>query len=157
MEKLARIVTDVFVARHSHVRVKRCYRSKISKGGFIKVTSGLIGPMRKGDTIRCLSNGRKGVEGFTTWFKGVQGAFRVIPTQLRSQRYNALEKINRNKINTPSWCWNTTIGVHLWIHHENFKTKFFDTDVKSDLTTSSSQKIQFWRWHVWNLTWNQIQ
>jgi hypothetical protein len=65
MGRLARIVTGVFEAGHSHVRVKRCYRSKISKGGFIKVTSGLMGPMRKGDMIRCLSNGRKGAGGFT--------------------------------------------------------------------------------------------
>jgi hypothetical protein len=57
MGKLARIVTGVFGARHSHVGVKRCYRSKISKSGFIKVTSGLMGLMRKGDTIRYLSNG----------------------------------------------------------------------------------------------------
>jgi hypothetical protein len=49
----------------------------------------------------------------------------------------------RYKINTPSCCWNTTTGVHPWIHQENFKTKFFDTNVKSDLTASSSQKIQF--------------
>jgi hypothetical protein len=60
---LARIMTDVFGGRHSHVRVKRCYGSKISNGGFIKVMSGLMGPMRKGDTIRCLSNGRKRREG----------------------------------------------------------------------------------------------
>jgi hypothetical protein len=36
--KIARIVTGVFEARHSHVGAKRCYRFKISKGGFIKVT-----------------------------------------------------------------------------------------------------------------------
>jgi hypothetical protein len=65
MGKLARIVTGVFRAGHSCVRVKRCYRSKISKGGFIKVTSGLMGPMRNGDMTRCLSNGRKGAGGFT--------------------------------------------------------------------------------------------
>jgi hypothetical protein len=51
--KLARIVTVVFRARQSHVEAKRCYRSKISKGGFIKVMTGLMGPMRKGDMIRC--------------------------------------------------------------------------------------------------------
>jgi hypothetical protein len=71
MGKLARIVTGVFGAGHSCVRVKRCYRSKISKGGFIKVTSGLMGPMRNGDMTRCLSNGRKGAGGFTMWFIGV--------------------------------------------------------------------------------------
>jgi hypothetical protein len=37
MRKLARIAMGVFEARHSHVEAKRCYRSKISKGGFIKV------------------------------------------------------------------------------------------------------------------------
>jgi hypothetical protein len=45
---------SVFEAWHSHVWAKRCYRSKISKGGFIKVTIGLTKPMRKGDTVRCL-------------------------------------------------------------------------------------------------------
>jgi hypothetical protein len=123
MGKLARIVMNVFGAWHSHIEVKRCYGSKITKGGFIKVTSGLMGPMRKGDRIRCLSNGRKGAGGFTMWFKWVEGAFRVIPTQLRSQRYNALVETNKNKINAPSWCWNSMIGVHPWIHQENFKMK----------------------------------
>jgi hypothetical protein len=51
------MTTSVFEARHSPVGAKRCYRSKIGKGGFIKFTSGLMRPMRKGDTIRCLSNG----------------------------------------------------------------------------------------------------
>jgi hypothetical protein len=41
MGKLARIVTDIFGARHSHVGVRRCYGSKMSKGGFIKVTIGI--------------------------------------------------------------------------------------------------------------------
>jgi hypothetical protein len=54
MRKLARIATGVFEVRHSQVGAKRCYESKISKGGFIKVTIGLMKPMRKGDTIRCL-------------------------------------------------------------------------------------------------------
>jgi hypothetical protein len=54
MGKLARILTCVFGAWPSHVGAKRCYGSKISKDGFIKVTSGLMGPMRKGDMIRCL-------------------------------------------------------------------------------------------------------
>jgi hypothetical protein len=44
----------VFEARHSHVGAKRCYGSKISKGGFIKVTIGLMEPMRKGDMVRFL-------------------------------------------------------------------------------------------------------
>jgi cytochrome b subunit of formate dehydrogenase len=30
--------------------------SSISMGGFINVTSGLMGPMKKGDMTRCLSN-----------------------------------------------------------------------------------------------------
>jgi hypothetical protein len=54
MRKLTRIATGVFEARHNHVGAKRCYRSKISKGGFIKVTTGLMEPMRKGDMARCL-------------------------------------------------------------------------------------------------------
>jgi hypothetical protein len=54
MTKPARIVTCVFGAWPSDVGAKRCYGSKISKGGFIKVMSGLMGPMRKGDMIRCL-------------------------------------------------------------------------------------------------------
>jgi hypothetical protein len=41
MVKLARIATGVFEARHSHVGAKRCYGSKISNGGFIKVTIGI--------------------------------------------------------------------------------------------------------------------
>jgi hypothetical protein len=54
MGKFARIVTGVFEAWPSHVRAKRCYGFKISNGGFIKVTSDLIEPMRKGDMIMCL-------------------------------------------------------------------------------------------------------
>jgi hypothetical protein len=41
MGKLARIVTDVFGARPSHVGAKRCYGSRINKGGFIKVMIGI--------------------------------------------------------------------------------------------------------------------
>jgi hypothetical protein len=41
MRKRARIVTGVFEAWHSHVGAKRCYGSKISKGGFIKVMIGI--------------------------------------------------------------------------------------------------------------------
>jgi hypothetical protein len=51
MRKLARV--GLSRSRHSHVRAKRCYRSKISKGRFIKVTVGITEPMRKGDTVRC--------------------------------------------------------------------------------------------------------
>jgi hypothetical protein len=54
MGKFVRIVTGVFDAWHNHVGAKRCYRPKISKSGFIKVTIGLMKPMRKGDTIRWL-------------------------------------------------------------------------------------------------------
>jgi hypothetical protein len=54
MRKLARIATGVFEARHSHVGAKRCYGSKISKGGFINVTIDLTKLMRKGDRVRCL-------------------------------------------------------------------------------------------------------
>jgi hypothetical protein len=54
MRKLARIAMGVFEARHSHVRAKRCYGSKISKGEFIKVMIGLTKSVRKGDTVRCL-------------------------------------------------------------------------------------------------------
>jgi hypothetical protein len=38
MGKLARITMGVFETRHSRVGAKRGYGSKISKGGFIKVT-----------------------------------------------------------------------------------------------------------------------
>jgi hypothetical protein len=48
MGKLARIATGVFEARHSHVGAKRCYRSKINKGGFMKVTISLSELMKKG-------------------------------------------------------------------------------------------------------------
>jgi hypothetical protein len=54
MKKLARITTGVFEARHSHVGARRYYGSKISKGGFIKVTIGLTELMRKSDIVRCL-------------------------------------------------------------------------------------------------------
>jgi hypothetical protein len=54
MGKLARIMTGVFGARHSNAGAKRCYRSKISKGGFIMVTIGLTELMRKGDLVRYL-------------------------------------------------------------------------------------------------------
>jgi hypothetical protein len=55
MGKLVRIATGVFEARHSHVLVKRCYESKISKGQLIKVTIDLAEPMREDDMIWCLS------------------------------------------------------------------------------------------------------
>jgi hypothetical protein len=58
MRKLARITTCVFEARHSPIGAKRCYGSKISNGGFIKVTIGLKKPMRKRDMVRCLLMGQ---------------------------------------------------------------------------------------------------
>jgi hypothetical protein len=78
MRKLARIVTGVFEARHRHVAAKRCYGSKISKGGFINVTIVLTKPMRKGDTVRCLLMGQRSwrIHKLT---QRVQGGFRVIP------------------------------------------------------------------------------
>jgi hypothetical protein len=57
MRKLSRIVTGVFEAWQSYVRAKRRYGSKISKGGFIKVTIDLTESMRKGDTVKCFSYG----------------------------------------------------------------------------------------------------
>jgi hypothetical protein len=48
MRKLARIAMSVFEAWHSHIGAKRCYGSKISKGGFIKVTISLTEPNKKG-------------------------------------------------------------------------------------------------------------
>jgi hypothetical protein len=48
MRKLARIATGVVEAWHSHVGAKRCYGSRISTGGFIKVTIGLTKPMAMG-------------------------------------------------------------------------------------------------------------
>jgi hypothetical protein len=59
MGKLVRIMTGVIGARHSNARAKRCYGSKISKGGFIKVTIGLTEPMRQGDTVRYPFGGPK--------------------------------------------------------------------------------------------------
>jgi hypothetical protein len=56
MGKLARIVTCVFGAWPSHVGAKRCYRSKISEGGFIMVTSGLMGhEKRRHDQVPLVS------------------------------------------------------------------------------------------------------
>jgi hypothetical protein len=115
---------SVFEARHNPVGAKRRYGSKVSTCEFIKVTSGLMGPIRKGDVIKCISNGRKGAGEFTIWFKGVQNGFTLIPTQLGSQRYNTLEETNRNKINVLSWCWNTMTGVHPWICQKTSKQKF---------------------------------
>jgi hypothetical protein len=81
-EKTCYHCDGAFGARHSHVRVKRCYGSKIRNGGFIKVTSGLMGPMRKGDTIRCLSNGRKGREDLPYDSKEFKAASGLYPHNL---------------------------------------------------------------------------
>jgi hypothetical protein len=56
MRKLARIVMGVFEAWPSHIEAKRCYKSKMSKGGFIKVIVSLTEPMRMSDMLMCLSN-----------------------------------------------------------------------------------------------------
>jgi hypothetical protein len=69
-----------FTTWHNHVGAKRCYGSKLSKGGFIKVTSGLMGPMRKGDTIMSLW-WVEGAKRITMWLKEVPGGFKAIPTQ----------------------------------------------------------------------------
>jgi hypothetical protein len=73
------MTTNVFGARHNPVGVKRCYGSKTSKGGCINVVSGLMGPMRKGDTIRCLSIGRKGREGLPCDSKEFKAASGLSP------------------------------------------------------------------------------
>jgi hypothetical protein len=85
MRKLARTAIDVFEAQHNHVRAKRCYGSKISKGEFIKVMIGLTKLMRKGDTVRCLLVS-KGAKRFTLWFKGVQGGSKVITHSIPTLR-----------------------------------------------------------------------
>jgi hypothetical protein len=74
---------SVFEARHSPVGAKRCYSSKISKGGFINVTSGLMGPMRNDDTIKSLSNGRKGWEGLPCDSKEFKSASGLSPRNWR--------------------------------------------------------------------------
>jgi hypothetical protein len=126
------------------------------RGKIIKVMIGLVEPMG-GATWSGAPWWTEGAERLTLTFKTTQGGSKVIPAQLRSQSYNALVETNRNMINTPSWCWSAMTGVHPWIHQGIFKTKISDTNVKSDLTVSSSQKIQFWRWHVWNLTGSPTQ
>jgi hypothetical protein len=45
MGKLARIVKGVFGAWHSHVSIRRCYRSRINKDTLIEVTIGLVEPI----------------------------------------------------------------------------------------------------------------
>jgi hypothetical protein len=54
-----------------------------------------MGPMRKGDTIRCLSNGRKGRECLPYDSKEFKAASGNIPTQFRSQRYKASVETNK--------------------------------------------------------------
>jgi hypothetical protein len=64
----------VFEARQSYVGVRRCYGLKISKSGFIKVTIDLTEPMRMGDTLKCLFNGRKGRESLSCDSEGFKAA-----------------------------------------------------------------------------------
>jgi hypothetical protein len=59
MGKLTRIVTGVIRAQHNNVEVRRCYGSKISKGGFIKVKIGLTEPIRMGDMISAFLMGER--------------------------------------------------------------------------------------------------
>jgi hypothetical protein len=71
----------------------------MSKDGFIKVTVGLTELMRMGDTLRCLSNGRK------RWEAVIQSRsmrLQGYTHATRGQRYNTLEETNGNKINAPS-------------------------------------------------------
>jgi hypothetical protein len=83
IRKLDRMTMSVFEALHSLVGAKRCCGSKISKGGFIKVMSGLKGLMRKGDTTRCLSNGQKGWEGLPCDSKELKAASGLSPRNWR--------------------------------------------------------------------------
>jgi hypothetical protein len=69
----------VFKVRHSHVGVRRCYGSKISKSGFIKITIGLTEPMRMGDMLRCFSNRRKGRESLPCDSEGFKATLGLYP------------------------------------------------------------------------------
>jgi hypothetical protein len=128
MGKLAKIVTGVFEARQSHVGVKRCYRSKISKGGFIKSTSGLTEPMG-GVTWSGVIGWAKEIEGSQSGSKGSRRLQGYTNTNHASKMEpswwdSSCEKSNHeHKINASSCCWSTMTGGHLWIHQENFKIK----------------------------------
>jgi hypothetical protein len=82
MGKLSRIVMVVFGARQSHVGAKRCYGSKVTNGGFIKVTISLTELTRECDMITCLSNGRKGREGLPCDSKEFKAASGLYPRNL---------------------------------------------------------------------------
>jgi hypothetical protein len=56
-----------------------------------------------------------------------------------------------DKMNTISRYWNDMVGGYHWIRQEDFN-ETFGTDVKSDLTVSSSQKSQNWNCYDGNLT-----
>jgi hypothetical protein len=78
MRKPARIAMGVFEAWRNHIGAKRCYGSKISKDGFIKVTIGLTELMKKGYMVRCFLMGQRSwrIHKLT---QRVQGGSRVIP------------------------------------------------------------------------------
>jgi hypothetical protein len=63
---------------------------------------------------------------------------------IQDSRHKPLVANSRNTINTTSYHEKHQDG-HPRIHQEDFKIKISDIDVKSDLTASSSQEIQFWR------------
>jgi hypothetical protein len=69
---------------------------KIRQGKIIKVTIGLAEPMREVVMIRCLLMSQ-GVKDLQCDSKEFQDGFKVIPTQLRIQRYKPLVESNRNK------------------------------------------------------------
>jgi hypothetical protein len=79
MRKFASIAMGVFEARHNHVEAKRCYGSKISKSGFIKVTIDLTEPMTMGDTLRYFSNGRMGRKSLPCDSEGFKATSRLYP------------------------------------------------------------------------------
>jgi hypothetical protein len=54
-------------------------------------------------------------------------------------------------MNTISRYWNDKVGGYRWSRQEDFNENF-GTDVKSDLTASSSQKSQNWHCYDGNLT-----
>jgi hypothetical protein len=133
MRKLARIAMGVFEARHSYVRAKRCYGSKISKSEFIKVTIGLTEPMRKGDMVRCLlvsqrsgmiynvvprsSRWLQGYNPFNSNFKGITNDEQEKDEQMQHRR--------RSSLSLPIGCQNENFGAA----------------IKPDLAMRSSQKF----------------
>jgi hypothetical protein len=91
MGKIASITTGVYGAHHSRVGTKRCYGSKLSKGGFIKVTIDLAKPMRKGDTVRYLLVSQRSGKIYNV-VQRVRCGFRVKPTRFRLQRWSYLDE-----------------------------------------------------------------